>query len=117
MKTIEIPDLVLYVGTGEWSGLYADGQLVECGDHYHADEKIREYAGVKVIHDDAFLAGCDGVERRENGKVVGPGPARTLTDVDRFIAQREVALRDANKAREEAARLLAHAAEVEKRFR
>lgn len=117
MKEIHIPDLVLYVGSAEWSGLYADGDLVHAGDHYLADEKIREYAGVKVIHDDAFLLGGDGIRRRGGQDGPTPAPAKTLTEVDRFIAERELALRDANKARKEAARLLAEAEQVEARYR
>ncbi len=117
MKEIRIPDLVLYVGSGEWSGLYADGDLVQIGDHYLADEKIREYSGVKVVHDDGFLLGGDGIKRRGGKDGPTPGPAKTLTEVDRFIAERELALRDATKAREEAARLLAEAEQVEARYR
>ncbi len=112
-----IPDLVLYVGSGEWSALYADGELVQCGDHYLADEKIREYAGVTVHDSNAFLLGGDGVQRREGGNVVSPGPAQNLAEVDRYVAARAAALQDAAAAREQAARLIEAAEEMEAKFR
>lgn len=52
-----LPKLVLYRGDGEWSALYADGRLVQSGDHYLSDEKIYELAGVEVRHSEDFLRG------------------------------------------------------------
>jgi hypothetical protein len=109
MRTIEIPELRLFVGSGKWSGVYADGELVQCGDHYLCDEKIRGYAGVTVISDDAFLRGGDGVRPH--------GPAETLAEVDEFILQRENRLRTARQKRAEAAKLLAEAEALESTFR
>ncbi len=109
MKHIEIPDLRLFVGDSEWSGLYADGELVQCGDHYLADEKIREYAGVVTIHDNAFLLGGDGVRPH--------GPAETLDEIDEFIRDRDSARERAQTMRDKAAALIAEADKVERTFR
>ena len=49
--------LTLHIGNEEWSALYVDGKLDTVGDHYLADDRIRELAGVEVIHGDDFLRG------------------------------------------------------------
>lgn len=49
---------VIYSGSGEWSALYVDGQLVKSGDHYLVDEHIRyNILRAEVRDSDAFMGG------------------------------------------------------------
>lgn len=49
--------IVRYNGSGDWSALYIDGELVVFGDHYLSDEKISELLGVEEINSNDFMGG------------------------------------------------------------
>jgi len=109
MPTDDRPKLELHIGSGEWSALYVDGKLDVIGDHYLADEHIRELCGVTVVESDDFLRGGDGVARKD-----GPGPARTLDEVYAYVDDRNSRKARADRLREQAADLVAEAARIER---
>ena len=99
-----MPTMVLYQGSGEWSALYVDGILDRVGDHYLADERIAELAGVEVIQSDAFLRG--GESRSD--------VAATLFEISQYSHDRAQRDEMAEKLRAKAAELLAEAEQLEK---
>jgi hypothetical protein len=86
----------------EWAALYVDGQLDGVGDAYVREERAFELCGVQQVKDNAFLRGQD---RRD-------GVAKTLAEVAEYRRARDD--RAAARKREEAARLLAEADEIER---
>jgi hypothetical protein len=99
-----MPNLEIhYDPNGEWAALYVDGRLDRVGDSYLAEEKAFDLLGVKIVRDDAFLRGQD---RRD-------GVAQTLDELAEFRRQRDADRDAAARLREEAAQLLARAAELD----
>ncbi len=98
------PNLEIHYA-GEWAALYIDGQLDHdsVGDSYLAEERAFELLGVKTVQDDAFMRGQD--QR--------VGVARTLGEVDEYRWSRDNKAAEAARKREEAARLIAEADELD----
>lgn len=94
--------VVVHEGSGEWSAVYADGLLVRVGDHYLADEWIREHFGVTTIQSDDFLLGGDGRD----------SVAQTLEELEAYTRQRAELLARVAELRAEAAELEAKAQEL-----
>jgi hypothetical protein len=88
--------------SGEWTMVYLNGQLVESGDHYHADEWLQERCGVEVVQDDAGICIPDG-----------HNPIRTLAEVEQLEAAAARRKREADEKRAQAQQLLAEANELE----
>jgi len=87
----------------EWTAVYLDGKLIRVGDHYLADEWLREYVGVKTVQDDAFFRGG-----RDRAHV-----APTLADLYAYVEARQARLDRAAALREEAERLESEADALE----
>lgn len=94
MKTIEVPEFVIYHTGDEWAALYADGKLVKndsgwplCGDSYHIDEYFHSLLGAKTIYSDAFLLG--GNQRSDC--------AETIDEIQQYLADREADLAEAER--------------------
>lgn len=88
---------------GEWAALYVNGKLSTYGDRENPVDRALQLAGVTLVQDDAFLLGGDGAD----------GVAKTLAEIDDFRYRRDQRRRVAQQKRQEAARLLAQAAEIE----
>lgn len=99
-------DIELHSGTEEWSALYVYGQLAVYGDHYLCHERILQMFGIKVVEDDAWLLGGHG--RR------GEPIAQTLNEVIDYAVSRIDREATAQDLRDEAARLLSQAEELER---
>jgi hypothetical protein len=84
---------------GEWSALYIDGKLDRVGDHYLADERIREIFAVEVVHDDAFM----------RGQNTRDGVAKTLDEVHAYVKERAERIHAAADKVRQAELLLAEA--------
>ena len=107
MKSIDgRPSLVIYEGTDEWSGLYADGELVEVGDHYVINEKAFALAHIEVIQSDDYMQGG-----RQRGEA-----APTLNDVHAYADTRKSEKARAAQLRLRAADLLEQAQNIEDIF-
>jgi hypothetical protein len=89
----------------EWAALYVDGQLERVGDTYLAEERAFELAGVKTVHDDAFM----------RGQSQASGVAKTLGEVEAYRVTREERKAEAQRLRDEAAKLLDQAGQLERR--
>lgn len=107
--------LVRFTGTGEWSALYdADtDNLVTYGDHYIVEDKIAELLGVEVVDSDLFVA-----RKRETGLLGQKGFEREsalprLGNVRAAISHAEQQKARADDLREQAARLMLQAEELE----
>lgn len=96
----------LHGGTEEWSALYVDGHLDTYGDHYLCEERIHQLCGVRFVDDDAWLLGGHGRP--------GEPIAQTLDEVTDYAVSRGDREATAQDKREEAARLLAEAEELER---
>jgi len=90
---------VIYQGSGEWSALYVDGKLDRVGDHYLADERLRELVGAETVQSDDFMRGGD---YRDDA-------APTLDDLNAYAIDRAEKAEHAEQLREQAAELLAQA--------
>jgi len=99
------PKLEIHYSTGEWAALYVDGKLERVGDAYWVEERAFELLGVTVLHDEAFL----------RGQGQRDGVAKTLDEVDAYRQQREADKAEAQRLRDEAARLAAAADRLDKR--
>jgi len=88
--------------SGDWTMVYADGQLQRAGDHYLADEWLQTEAGVTVIDDEIGVCIPDGHH-----------PLATLAEVNRAVEAREQRAEVAAAYRAEAEGLLAKAKELE----
>jgi len=95
--------LTMYQGSEDWSALYVDGKLNYVGDHYNVEERIHELVGVEIIQSDGFLLGGN---YREDA-------AKTVEEVEAFDRAAEEVAESASNLREEAARLLALANQLE----
>jgi hypothetical protein len=71
--------LVRYTGSEDWSALYVDGELDRVGDHYLIDERIQELYKVEDIRSDNFMRGGN----------YSHNVARTLAEVDEWVAEKE----------------------------
>lgn len=100
----ETKKVVIYDGSDEWSAVYLDGELQRVGDSYLADEWVREHFGVETIQSDDFLRGGD---KRDD---VAP----TLAALKEWTDDRDARKRWADELREQAADLVARAAQVER---
>lgn len=106
--------IVRYVGSGEWSALYVDGELDRIGDHYRIDERIAELLGVEVregAEGSDFLRGGDGVARTG-----GPSPAQTLAEAEAYTEERDRAVHEADDMIRKADELAREAAKIKKRY-
>ena len=97
------PDLEVHEDE-EWSALYVDGKLDRVGDHYLADERIRQLCGVRTVQDDAFM----------RGQSMRDGVAKTLDEVKAYARDRAGRKALARALREKAADLVAEASTIEK---
>lgn len=95
-----MPRVVVYEGSQEWSAVYVDGVLDRVGDHYLADERIRELFEVETIQSDDFMLG------REGGREI---VAKTLDDLNAYSIDRANRLEQAEGLRRKAAELEAQA--------
>lgn len=86
--------------SGEWTGVYVDGNLVRSGDHYLADEWLQARYGVKVIDSDDWIPD-------------GRNPLADLDAVEAETARRERLRAVAQEKRDQAASLLAEAVRLE----
>jgi hypothetical protein len=99
-----MPDLEIhYDPDGEWAALYIDGDLDRVGDAYLAEEKAFDLLGVKIVRDGAFL----------RGQTSAAGCAQTLDELGAYRDQRDAAQAEAARLREDAAALLARAADLD----
>lgn len=71
-------DVTVYEGSNEWSAVYVDGALVRVGDHYLADEWIREHFQVKTVQSNDFMMGGEGRD----------DVAKTLKELEGFANDR-----------------------------
>lgn len=97
--------VVVYQGDGEWSAIYLDGKLQRVGDHYLADEWIREHFGVETVQSNDFFLGR-GDQRRD--------VADTVEQIQAYTAERSARLAKAYALREQAEALEAEAEQLEK---
>lgn len=88
--------------SGDWAGLYVDGLLVQVGDVYVAEAMALGLAGVKTVHDPAFMR---GQKHRD-------GVARTLDEVDTYRQLRDDRNARAAALDAQAAQLAAQAAQL-----
>jgi hypothetical protein len=86
--------------SGEWSGLYIDGNLDVYGDNYHVDERISELLGVKDIYERDFLLGTNRT------------PARTVDQIDAFFSKKDKESNLADQLEQIAERLLVKAKDL-----
>lgn len=98
----DMPNMTLYRGSGEWSALYVNGTLDRVGDHYLADERIAELAGVEIVQSDDFL--CGGSTRKD--------VAVTLEELNAYVTDRQERIRRAEQLRQQAAALNEEAARL-----
>lgn len=89
--------------SGDWTMVFKDGELILAGDHYHADEWLQEFVGVKVVRDDAGVSIPDG-----------RNALPTLAEVHAAADARAARVETAEAKRAEAERLLAEARELER---
>lgn len=89
-------------GSGEWAALYVDGKLDTVGDSYNTEERAFKLAGVRAVHDSAFMRG-------QNQR---SGVAPTLDAVKAYVEERDARLTRAANLRRQAAELEAEAARL-----
>lgn len=99
-----MPELEIHY-EDEWAALYVDGKLDRVGDAYLAEERAFEILGVKIVQDDAFM----------RGQSQASGVAQTLDEVWKYASERAAAVARAAHLREQAAELIARAAELDGR--
>lgn len=92
----------VHVGSSEWSAVYLDGKLQRVGDHYLAEEWLRDHFGVTEVYSDDFMMGGNDREH----------VAETVAQVTEYREMREAREAHAARLREEAARLVAEAEEL-----
>lgn len=90
---------------GEWTAVYLNGALERVGDTYLAHEWLVEHFGVQWVQDDAFLQGGDG----------RAGVAKTLDELNAYMAERERRRAEAETLRAQASELLAKAQRLDDR--
>ena len=91
-------------GRGVGAALYVDGKLDQGGDAYHAEEKALDLAGVKPVHDSAFM----------RGQTLAGGVAPTLTHVEAYRRVRDSRAATAEALRRQAAELTEQADRLER---
>lgn len=101
----EIPEIVVYEGSGQWSAAYVDGILLHAGDHSNNQEAVYERLGVIVRQSDDFLCGGDGGRDQ-------PVP-KDLHDVQKYTSLREARKVQAYQLRAAAADMIQQAEELE----
>lgn len=89
----------------EWAALYVDGELDIVGDAYLTEHRAWTIAGVKVVHDRAFMRGQNKAS----------GVARTVAEIDLYKTDLDARIISAQKLREQAANLVAQAESLERR--
>lgn len=87
----------------DWAALYVDGDLVQVGDSYLAEERAFQIMGVKTIHDDGFMRGGSSRE----------GVASTLADIVAYRTSRDAQLQRVMELRAEADALMKQADALE----
>ena len=100
-------ELVLFVGSGEWSALYSKttDELIDVGDTPLIFERLVEALGVAMEWNEDFMVGLG--DKRED-------VASTLTQLLVHRDERTVRLREAQRLRSEAEELMVRAQELEK---
>ena len=73
------PELVIYLSTGSWAALYADGYLEHRGDRESLEREALRMLGVRTVVSDDFLQGSDSPEEM----------ARTLDEIEEYRLLRE----------------------------
>lgn len=92
--------------SGDWTAVYVGGQLVkEPGDHYHADEWLRDRIGVIVVDESPFLL--------PDGRTARP----TVAEVDVERERRKKLLGRSAELRAEANRLFIEAENLARKGR
>lgn len=95
--------VTIYEGSGEWSAVYLGDTLQEVGDHYLADDWVRQHFGVETIPSDDFMRGGDDRE----------SVAPTLTDLHAYAEDLRARKARADELRAQAASLIEQAKQVE----
>ena len=95
--------VIVYQGDADWSAVYLNGKLERVGDHYLADEWIREHFGVQTVQSNDFLRGGNG----------RADVAPTLDDLDAYSIDRASRQERAEELRRQAAELEAEANRLE----
>ena len=95
--------VIVTTNGGDWGGLYVDGVLDRFGHEYSLTERVLQILAVEEVTDDAVMTGTDSRE-------VWP----TLAEVETHSLVLKQRTADAAKRREQAARLIREAEQLER---
>lgn len=98
----EMADEIQFWHSGEWTMVYLNGELVEHGDHYHADEWLQQRFGVIVVDDVVGASVPDGHQ-----------PVRLLAEAEENQRTAAEVRAAAQAKREQAQKLIAEADSME----
>ena len=98
----DVADDIQFWQAGEWTMVYLNGHLVVHGDHYHADEWLRERCSVVVVQDDGNASIPDGHT-----------PVRQLSEARLNLARKQNNLHYADELRAKARALMTEADQLE----